>query len=316
MMIKIRSEWNAYYSGNFINSKYLVFEDGDRYYLWGNNFLDLTKTAVDVSSRKSSTKFLFECCFFNNLSYVDIPGISFKSEGECVLSRVCVVESYSLSSIQFVFSNVTDGESKNYVLESTFANCGNLGYGYCTIQSLYGNIKHANNNLTKNSGNEYATIMLYYNYKDDGKTNAYSTYYNCSSKIHLICCYHNAFTHYKCNFISNNGHVLFRANPAQVTVFSSFIFNNNLNYTATLDNEGTITIIDSTILNNGDAKTGEGVIQNPLNFSQYLFFFLNTKLCFAEEPIYMPIGQPIVCVHTCICRSTNAYFLVMCFILM
>lgn len=312
----MRSDWSAYYSGRFISPKQLVFEDGNRYYLWENNFINLTQTVVDVSSHKSTTKFLFECCFFNNLSFAGIPGINFISEGECVLSRICVYESYSLSSFQFMHSNVTNGEFKNYVLESSFYKCGNLGYGICTIKSFAGNIKHMNNNLTNNFGDQYATIQLFNNNKDDGMTNSYSTYYNCSSNTHLICCYLNDFSLYKCNYLSNTGELLFRSNPGQVAVSSSFIFDNSIKIYSSSENGGSIRIINSTLLNNGNAQVGMAIIRNSLNFSQYLFFFLKTKLCYAEEPFYLPIGQPVICVNTCICHTSIQYFLVICFILM
>ena len=128
--------------------------------------------AVYISSGTFSSHsvyyLLIETCTFVNCQCSSQGGAIYSRYGNNVLHNVCGTDCQSTNGNEgFALldgSSSTSIDTKNYVNESSIANC--VASNYYTMYHYYGNIQYKSVNLSNNNAYSYSAIYCYPNQKD------------------------------------------------------------------------------------------------------------------------------------------------------
>lgn len=183
----ISNEWESYYEGTHTNNNgQLPIADGN-FYINEVKFIDKTATAILLNTNQNTTKLLLENAFFNKIFLPEEkhdPSIDYSSEGQCVQSRICTVNT-SVTSPNFNGHHgdvrVTKSDSplyKNYMIDSTISSCGKPGVGVANVCLLFGEIIVNRLNI---SYSQCATCCCFRIYWPNEGTTKYSTFFNNSA---------------------------------------------------------------------------------------------------------------------------------------
>lgn len=291
---RINHEWQSFYEGTGTEKDGISPLTDGEFYIHETKFVDLSDTVISVNTSKETTKLLLENTFFNNINLPKnhgSPCIHYESRGQCVQSKICTIKT-SVASEYWTGGHgiITVNESKthlckNYLIDSTIADCGRYGLGVATVTLLRGEINVRGLNI---SYNVCITCCCFRIQASDAGTTNFSTCFNNSACSQYAIEYNGVRYEgnrpvekllYYLNILNNEASTSI-LNGEQLLIKNSVIKNNTAPY---IFSSPTVTTLINCYCKNASDNYQKDRIKNMQRSSiDLLLLHLRTWLCSAD----------------------------------